>query len=390
MPMKTKIEVLSTHLKDWLATKPYSQERRFLREQLANTLKLHENSIARAMKRIQLERSGRKQKVGRPRIYTKEHDVALHLIWQSMQYPCAEVLHPMLDTYIASLVRNNEWNFNLEAEGYLKNMSIGTIKNKISIWRVKENRTRGYSATTPSKLKILIPIRKSHTWHTLPVGYVQMDTVVNCGDTLTADVLYSLGMVDFWSYWVEYITQWNKGELATLESFKILRKRFPFVIKEAHPDTGNEFINYHFYRYAEDPTNELSLTRSEPYKKNDNMCIEERNNNIPRRHLGYPRISDQTLIPLCSEILEVACIIHNHFRPVKRMLTKERIGAKWHRTFEKVARTPYARIINNPDVSEENKTRLNALHEKLDPLSLERKLSTLKAELIRKLEKNNR
>lgn len=388
MPMKTKREVLRAHLSEWLSTKPYSQERRELRQQLAKTLELHQNSIARAMERIQLERSGLTEKAGRPKTYTKEHDAALYLIWESMQYPCGEVLQPMVDTYIASLVRNREWSFGLDVEGHMKNMSIGTIKNKISLWRKKEGRTRGYSATTPSKLKILIPIRKSHTWHTLPIGYVQMDTVVNCGDKLTSDVLYSLGMVDFWSYWVEYTAQWNKGEVATLESFKTIRRRFPFVIKEAHPDTGNEFINYHFVKYADDPQNELVLTRSEPYKKNDNMCIEERNNNIPRRHLGYYRIDKQSLVSLCADILEVACIIHNHFRPVKRMLTKERIGAKWHRTFEKVARTPYQRILDNPAVSEQDKAKLRSLHEALDPLSLERKLAKLKDELIKKLEKS--
>jgi hypothetical protein len=135
MPMKTKREVLRTHLKGWLATKPYSQERRVLREQLEKTLDLHENSITRAMRRIQLERSGRRQKAGRPKLYTKEHDTALYLIWESMQYPCAEVLHPMIDTYMASLIRNHEWSFGLDVEGYVKNMSIGTIKNRISLWR---------------------------------------------------------------------------------------------------------------------------------------------------------------------------------------------------------------------------------------------------------------
>ena len=73
-----------------------------------------------------------------------------------------------------------------------------------------------------------------------------MDTVAHCGDLLAGEFIYSLGIVDFRTYWIEYTTQWNKGQTATWDSFEILENRMPFIIIEAHPDTGSEFINYHF------------------------------------------------------------------------------------------------------------------------------------------------
>ena len=217
----------------------------------------------------------------------------------------------------------------------------------------------------------------------MPPGYVQTDSVVHCGDFLTDDVVYSVGCVDFATYWSEYTTQWNKGRVATCESLKVLRERFPFQLLELHPDTGNEFINYHVHAWATGVG--IAMTRSEPYKKNDNMCIEERNGNIVRKHLGYVRIDDVSVVTLTQELLRVACVLHNHFRPVRRMVSKTRNGSKWKRTFEKTAKTPYQRVLEHSSVSEKDKEKLRKEHLALNPLALKRELDILKNELGRRL-----
>jgi hypothetical protein len=386
MNMATKHEVLKEHLKEWLATKGNRKRRGELTKELAKATKLHPKSIGRSMRTLQLRKKRPvKKKRGRPRYYDKAVDVAIYELWRWMEYPCAETMHPVLSVYIDSAVKHQRWNHSDEVTGKVHSISLGTLKNRVSTLRSKENMTRGYSSTKPSTLQLLIPIRKSHTWFGLPPGYGQTDTVVHCGDLLSGDVVYSLGIVDFSTYWTEYTAQWNKGEVATRESLETLIDRFPFKLCEIHPDTGNEFINYHVYRWATEE--KLALTRSEPYKKNDNMCIEERNNSVPRRHLGYVRMDSQSLVPLVSEILETACLIHNHFRPVRRMTKKERAGAKWHRTYEKVAKTSYLRTLEHPKVSDKFKVKLKDKHHQLDPLSLQDKLAKLKEELRKKLSK---
>lgn len=168
----------------------------------------------------------------------------------------------------------------------------------------------------------------------------------------------------------------------------MIRERIPFDLSEIHPDTGNEFINYHVHAWA--MLEGLLMTRSEPNKKNDNMCIEERNNSIVRKHLGYHRLDDVSFVSLISEILRIACLLHNHFMPVRRMVSKERIGAKWKRTFEKEALTPYERVLREKTIPEQDKTMLRIAHDALNPLHLRRKLDTLKAELMKKLAVANR
>lgn len=383
MDMTTKKKVLQTHLNKWLVTKKYSPERIELTNSLATTVGIRQESVARAMVRIQMNDPSKEETRGRPVVYGKNVDGALYKIWKAMDEPCGEVLHPMIETYLLSFQSNKKWKYGEQTNELLCVISLGSVKTRIAKWRKKEGGARGRSATRPSPLKDMIPIRKSHTWHTLGVGYAQLDTVVHCGDLLTGDVVYSVGCVDFRTYWAQYTAQWNKGDLATRQSIECIVDEFPFPLIEVHPDTGTEFINYVVHRCMKAAG--IAMTRSEPYKKNDNMCIEERNNTIPRQHVGYARLDDQELVPLVMEILRIACIIHNHFRPVRRMVSKKRIGAKWHRTFEKVASTPYQRVMSHPDVAEEDKEALRTLHEQLDPLQLKEQLDTLKQELNKKL-----
>lgn len=381
--MATKHTVLQAHVQKWLACKGDRERRGVLTKYLASTLSMHTKSIGRSMKRIQVADTRKQKKRGRSTYYGKDVDAALSTIWEEMDYPCAENMHSMVSEYVLYFQKEKSWKHTDITTSKLRAMSVGTMKKRIGLFRKKKGFGKGRSVTVSSPLKGMIPIRKSHTWTNLPPGYVQTDSVVHCGDFLTDDVVYSVGCVDFATYWSEYTTQWNKGRVATCESLKVLRERFPFQLLELHPDTGNEFINYHVHAWA---TGEgIAMTRSEPYKKNDNMCIEERNGNIVRKHLGYVRIDDVSVVTLTQELLRVACMLHNHFRPVRRMVSKTRNGSKWKRTFEKTAKTPYQRVLEHSSVSEKDKEKLCKEHLALNPLALKRELDILKNELGRRL-----
>lgn len=385
MNMATKHDVLQAHLKEWLAAKGNRKHRGVLTTKLAEMLHMHKKAIPRSMWRLQLHDKSVPERRGRPVTYGADVRAAFCTLWETMDYPCAEhMTRSAIDTYISAGMNDGTWSFPNDVIDKLLVMSTGKKKIFIRAFRIKRSMLRGRSATVSSPLKGMIPIRKSHTWVDLPPGYLQTDSVVHCGDLLSGDLVYSVGCVDFATYWSEYAAQWNKGREATKESLSMIRGRFPFIWREIHPDTGNEFINYLVHQWA--TAEGIAMTRSEPYKKNDNMCIEERNGSIVRKHLGCIRMDDQVLVPLASEILRVACLIHNHFRPVRRMLTKVRIGAKWKRTFEKRAKTPFERVMERSDVSLLAKEELQRIHNALNPLELKRTLDMLKSTLGKKLD----
>jgi hypothetical protein len=389
MNMAIKKGVLKEHLDAWLASKGDRQKRGALADMLSVLLKIHRKSVGRSMRRLQLRDSCTEEHRGRPRTYGNEVIAALSVVWEAMGHPCAEHLTPSaLDTHVSFLRQDGSWHYGDDTTTLLLTMSESTKKRHVHTMREKRQMLRGRSATVFSPLKGMIPIRKSHTWQALPPGYVQTDSVVHSGDLLTGDLVYSVGIVDFRTYWSEYTAQWNKGQGATRESLETVRARTPFALCEIHPDTGNEFINYHVHAWA---THEgLAMTRSEPNKKNDNMCIEERNNNIVRKHLGYHRFDAVSYVPLVSEILRIACLLHNHFMPVRRMTEKVRVGATWKRTFEKTALIPYERVLRDGTIPDTQKATLRTLHETLNPLHLRRELDRLKRELTEMLSVTNR
>ena len=111
------------------------------------------------------------------------------------------------------------------------------------------------------------------------------------------------------------------------------------------------------------------------------MCVEERNGHVIRRYLGWERLDEITTLPLVNELCDLVNLYVNHWKAVKRMVKKERIGAKYKRTYEKRAMTPYERVLARNEVTEEEKEKLRKEHETLDPLSLLQKIVTLKKKI---------
>jgi len=63
-----------------------------------------------------------------------------------------------------------------------------------------------------------------------------------------------------------------------------------------------------------------------------------------------------------------------HFIAVRRMLGKEKVFSKYKRIYEKIPKTPYQRILEHKDVTEEVKEKLRAEHLKLNPLILKNEM----------------
>lgn len=63
----------------------------------------------------------------------------------------------------------------------------------------------------------------------------------------------------------------------------------------------------------------------------------------------------------------------NFFCPVMKLLKKERVGAKVKRKYD-IPKTPYQRLIQSGQISEEAKRKLHILYQSLNPAELKRKI----------------
>lgn len=381
MNMATKQDIFREHLGDWLSAAGDKKKRGEMVRIMSESAKVHPKSVPRSFSRVQQKRSTDTEHRGRYAYYTKDVDAALFDVWEAANRPCGELLHPLVCEYVDGFMQAKRWTHSESATRRLRTMSIATVKRKTSALREKYGDTHGRGTTRASPLKHLIPIFKG-PWEGLAPGNGQIDTVAHCGESVAGDFAYTVNYTDAPTYWGVRRAQWNKGETATKESLVVIKKRLPFLWLMAHPDTGSEFINYLNWDWCE--TEGIKLTRSEPGKKNDNMYVEERNGHVVRKYLGWHRFdAGPGIIPLMNDYYEILDLYLNHFQAVRRTLSKERVGAKYRRTFEKQAKTPYQRLMEHEAVSNEVKDRVRSEHESLNPLLLKERIDMLRDKIFR-------
>jgi hypothetical protein len=376
MTMKTKHEVIADTLKEYLLSN--KQGKSVILDRLVVTTHMHRKSIIRRLRTVQLRNKayvvdGR----GRPVYYTTDCIAGLKDIWNASNGLCGELLHPLIIEYIDIFIRDNTWKHNDEATGKLKAMSEMTVKRKVSEFEHIKRKGQGFSSTSPSAIKSIIPISVGE-WKDVDPGVTQVDTVAHCGSTLKGDFVYTLNVTDVPTLWNILRSQWNKGQIATLEGEDYIRVHLPFPWIRRHTDTGTEFINNESKRWGDQ--HEIRLTRSRPYKKNDNMIVEERNGHIVRKYIGYTRLDVKECVPILNDLYVVLNTYTNHFIASRKTLTNIRVGAKYKKTYEK-AKTPYLRVLDHPKITSEVKEKLKLEHLTLNPKTLLEQIEKLRIKL---------
>ena len=107
-------------------------------------------------------------------------------------------------------------------------------------------------------------------------------------------------------------------------------------------DNGSEFINAHLMRYCKKEN--IQFTRSRPMKKNDNCYVEQKNNSVVRRAVGYLRYETDEARSIIEKLYRALNPSVNFFYPVRKLVSKTRKGAKQSRHYDTPA-TPYQRLL---------------------------------------------
>lgn len=335
---------------------------------------------------------------GRPKYYTAETDAALAFIWEQYDYPAAERLHPQITEAIRIFVRDDMWRYAEQTTEQLRDMSLGAMKVRCGAMAKKRGLMRGKSTTKQSSLLKAIPVFFG-SWEGKPTGYGQVDTAVHSGPKLMGTMAYTVNYVDVATYWQEPIAQLNKSERATLKSLETLRDRLPFPLTGLHPDSGSEFINDLADKWCE--ANDIHLSRSRPHKKNDNCYVEQRNLVVVRKYVGYERYDCMEAVDAMNELYDVLRLYLNFFQPTFKLIEKRKVVStndntdtsnntegerqvtkRYKRIYDDV-RTPYQRVLDRADVTEEAKDKLRTQYETLNPKRLRETIQALTSKLQR-------
>lgn len=313
--------------------------------------------------------AGRERR-GRKRTYTGAVVTALVTIWRTCGCICGKRLQPFLPEMVRVLKRHQELHLDAETEALLLQMSAATVDRKLAPHR--QTRGRGQSTTTPGTLlKHSIPLRTFTDWDEARPGFVEMDLVAHCGDTVAGQYLNTLTATDITTGWTECFLLRHRSQLAVEAALTDLQTRLPFPLLGIDCDNDSVFINATLKRYCE--TQQITFTRSRPWKKNDQAWVEQKNGALVRGTIGYRRYTSEAAAQLLTAIHADLHLYSNYFQPVQKLVEKQRDGARIYKRYDQ-AQTPHQRTLASDQVAAASKLRLQHLYLDLNPVQLRRQI----------------
>jgi hypothetical protein len=376
MSLKSKSELLEVVRPRYL--KASKVEKQKILDEFTSATGYHRKHAIRILKnQIQVQNHLKgKTKTYQP-IYRGEVVQALEQIWEIYGHICSKRLQPYLPEAIKVLERCQEIKLSKDTKELLLKISSASIDRCLRSVRIKL--PHGLSTTKPgSLLKNLIPVRTFTEWDEEQPGFMEIDLVAHCGNTTEGQYLNTLTCTDLSTGWTDVTALPHRSQQAVSEAIHSMRQRLPFPLLGIDSDNGSEFINDLLYRYCLDE--QITFTRSRPYKKNDQAHVEQKNWSVVRREVGYDRWETEQELALLKSIYDDLRLYINFFQPSFKLIAKERIGKKTIKRYD-TAKTPYQRVLERKDISLEAKARLMNLYVQLNPAELRRRIDQKTAKL---------
>lgn len=369
MSQKTRNEVLNKLRRRY--ERAGKEHKKKLLDQAQELLGYHRKAAIRALRAVEVVRK-LGNTGGRPLTY-KPADLlpSLKPIWEATDYACGTRLEAMLPEWIPAY-EEDERKLHGDVRELLLSASARTLDRLLEPARVQANRR---ALTRPGTLlRQQIPIRGS-VWEEGVPGWLEVDTVALCGGSVGGEFVWMLDGVDHATTWVEVRGIWGRGQAGTLEALKDLEARLPFALLGLDSDNGGEFLNYHVMNWLQKRKRPVFMTRSRPYKKDDNAHVEQKNWTHIRQWFGYERHDNPEVLEMINELVTGPLNqLLNYFHASLKLKSKEKKNDRIVRKYDE-AKTPLARVLESAAVTTKTKKRLQAEKARLNPFALKREIA---------------
>jgi hypothetical protein len=376
MSLKSKCELLEVVRPRYL--KASKVEKQKMLDEFTSATGYHRKHAIRVLKnQVQVQnRLKGKTKTYKP-IYRGAVVQALEQIWEIYGHLCSKRLQPFLPEAVRVLERCQEIELSIDTKELLLKISSASIDRCLRSTRIKS--PHGLSTTKPgSLLKNLISVRTFTAWDEERPGFMEIDLVAHCGDSVAGQFLCTLTCTDICTGWTDVTGLLHRSQQAVSEALRLMRQKLPFPLLGIDSDNGGEFINDLLYQYCLDE--KITFTRSRPYKKNDQAHVEQKNWSVVRHTVGYERWETEQELAILEGIYDDLRLYINFFQPSFKLIAKERIGNQTIKRYD-TAKTPYRRVLERNDISLEAKARLMNLYLQLNPAELRRRIDQKTAKL---------
>jgi hypothetical protein len=290
----------------------------------------------------------------------------LRSIWQATEYACGRRLVAMLPEWLPAY-EAHERRVTVEVRERLLAASGRTLDRLLAPLRLRGG---GRSLTRPGTLlRQQIPIRGG-VWEEGKAGWLEVDTVALCGGSVAGEFVWMIDGVDMATTWVEVRAMWGRGQAGTLTALQDVEASLPFDLLGLDSDNGGEFLNYHVMNWLQKRARPVFMTRSRPYKKDDNAHVEQKNWTHIRQSFGYERHDNPEVVAAINRLAKGAYgQLRNYFHASLKLEDKEQKEGKVRRIYGR-AQTPLARVLASAEVTVATKQRLRQEKAGLNPFAL--------------------
>jgi len=341
-------------------------ERSRLLSEMEEVTGLHRKSLLRLLHAGSLAR--KKRTTPRQRTYGLAVEQVILLVWESLDYICAERLTPVLLETARHLAHFGSVQLTAEVEHQLGQISEATVTRLLRTHRARKQRLPRKGPERANQLRKEVPMKRI-PWDIGEPGHFEVDLVHHGGESTLGEYGHSLQLIDVATGWSERVAILGRGQAAMERGFRRILERLPFAIVELHPDNGSEFFNQHLVRFWKEKVIGVQLSRSRPYHKNDNRNVEQKNATLVRQYFGTLRLDTPEQVAAMNALYEQMWLYYNLFQPVMHLAEKQvgpdGIQRKWDR-----AQTPYQRLLAKGTLSAEQQAHLQALYEQTSPWRL--------------------
>ena len=358
----------------WAADRPGKSQ--LLAEMEAVTT-LHRKSLLRLLHEPTLDRRPRTAQRGR--VYLPETEDVIRVVWESLDYVCAERLTPSLLATAQHLACFGELRLTEVIEAQLDEISRATVQRLLCRLTQDSPRLPRRGPESANRLAREIPTGRI-PWQTSEPGHFEVDLVHHCGPTTSGEYVHTLQMVDVALGWSERVAVLGRGQRAMEGGFRHILERVPFAVRQLHPDNGPEFLNDHLIRFWGEQIVGLRLSRSRPNYKNDNRIVEQKNDTLVRAYFGNERLDTLEQCEGLNGIYDQMWVYYNLFQPVLHLIDKQRVDRKTKRKWDE-ARTPYQRLLETKVLSAEQASELSRVYLATNPRQLRREIEQLRDRL---------
>jgi hypothetical protein len=178
---------------------------------------MHRKSLTRLLHAPTLARTPRRTQ--RDRRYGTAVRQIVQVVWESLDYICAERLTPQLLATARHLATFAELTLTPSLETDLAAISRATVGRMLTRLPRVTPRLPRRGPEQANRLRRAVPMGRI-PWQTTEPGWFEVDLVHHCGDSTAGEYLHTLQLIDVATGWSERVAVRGRGQAAMETGFR--------------------------------------------------------------------------------------------------------------------------------------------------------------------------